>query len=266
MFDEDATLVDNLEIDSGDQLEDFALSPASTHASDLLDKPQSIEDAQSIEDVVYSMLDVLDNSPFNFMDVLLGIFYGSKTLRTDLRTKRCRASVFTSDCLYLLLRNMVYPPRTKAKGTRAKGAKHAFDSLVKDIVVDELRTELDEFGQTVYARKTSNGSGYSNSLGDSPGDSFIIAMLDGLERHAPKLMQLLTAISEPERQRTPSVRADRRVSTHIYAHICIQILLRLLFLSYVNLRFDENIATATCRSFWPCSSRPRPHLSKSLIY
>jgi hypothetical protein len=83
MFDEDATLVDYLEIDSGDQLEDFALSPASTHASDLLDKPQSIED------VVYSMLGVLDDSPFNFMEVLFGIFYGSKTLQTDLCTKQC---------------------------------------------------------------------------------------------------------------------------------------------------------------------------------
>jgi hypothetical protein len=110
------------------------------------------------------------------------------------------------------LGNNVYPPQTKAKGTRAKGAKHAFDSLIKDIVVNRLRTELDEFGQTVYAWKTSNGSSYPNSLDNSPDDSFIISMLNGLEQHAPKLMQLLTAISELERQRTPSVRADRRVS------------------------------------------------------
>jgi hypothetical protein len=224
---EDATLVkidpNNFQINSGELELDYAPSPVSTHASDLLDN-QLLCSNTSLQDVLYSILDVLDNSPFSFMDVLLGLFYGDKTLRTDLHAKSCWLSMFSSDCLYMLLRNMVQPPRTKAKGTRAKGAEDAFRTLAYEIVASDLRTELDEFGQTVYARKMADGSGYAGSLGNTSGTSFIATMLDGLEKHAPKLTELLTAISEPEKQRTPLGKSEQCVShpniCMLNVHIC----------------------------------------------
>jgi hypothetical protein len=129
---EETTLVDieqNFEINSGDcELEvDYAPSPPSTRASDLLDNLPLRPD-KPLRDVLYSMLNVLDDSPYNFMDILPGLFYGNETLRTDLRAKSSRNSVFTSGSLYTLFTNMAQPPRTKAKGTRAKGAKDALET------------------------------------------------------------------------------------------------------------------------------------------
>jgi hypothetical protein len=56
------------------------------------------------------------------------------------------------------------PHQTKAKGSRAKGARNAMVAITYEIVTDDLRKELDDFGRAVYARKTVT---YSKSLGET---------------------------------------------------------------------------------------------------
>lgn len=157
---------------------------------------------------IHAVLDTLEAQNLSLDIFMHGLFYNESLpeLRKDQRIKNVRRDYLRSERLAQVLSNQRLPPRTSAKGRRSSNGKRPLETFAFDTVCEILRKELNAFGKTL---KTKSIDSAPEETTDT--DSIVQATLINAQKCSPKLLELLTAISDPKSEGKSDAKADRRV-------------------------------------------------------
>jgi hypothetical protein len=176
-----------------------------THASDLIDY-----DSSSQRGKIHRVLDALDEAKLSLPSFLFALAYGNTDLRNDSRIKKARRSLVRDPHFEITIKNLLFPPRTKAKGRRAKGGYLVLEDFALGLVKRRFRRELDQFGVTQRPRDIlsdcddwidDDSDATSVPLDDANSKSFAKDIQANIDKHAPALYQFLSWLSKPKKGR-----------------------------------------------------------------
>jgi hypothetical protein len=174
-----------------------------THASDLIDC-----DSSSQRGKVHHVLDALDEAKLSLPAFLFALAYGNSDLRNDARIKKARKCLVRDPQFEVIIKNLLFPPRTKAKGRRAKGGFLVLEDFALGLVKRRFRRELDRFGGTQRPQDIlSDCDDWIDDdtacapLDDADSKSFAKSIQADIDRHAPTLYHFLSSLSKPKRGR-----------------------------------------------------------------